>query len=297
MMRTGIDFISSNYPGGKWFQFHNFTFGISYASMGTSWKDLTPTIVEDLDAYHIDCVLVYEQEAQPKGGFDEGRKAAQRVRALKSPLHMPVNRSAYYAFDYDPPDSDFPILDTYLRGANLETELPGCYSSGAYLLHALTIGIISRAWLSCSTGYRGYQAAIDSNLMSLTQECGGPIDGWDVDVDTAHVDDFGQWRPNQPWHPQQTNPSDDPLDKAGLVMTTTPYAISACTRIGHLPQHWVLHDDGGVFSFDGAPFYGSYPGLRPQNREGTRHFVQIECDADGNGYTLYADDGAYYHFR
>lgn len=72
--------------------------------------------------------------------------------------------------------------------------------------------------------------------------------------------------------------------------------VDACSRPGAPDQIWVLHADGGVFSYR-APFLGSYPGLPPADRQGSRTFVAIEADADGRGYIELAGDGSYYHFR
>lgn len=57
---------------------------------------------------------------------------------------------------------------------------------------------------------------------------------------------------------------------------------------------WVLTKDGGVRAYD-APFYGSYPALRPENRQGQRHFVEIK--AAGTGYLIVGSDGAEYVFN
>ena len=61
---------------------------------------------------------------------------------------------------------------------------------------------------------------------------------------------------------------------------------------------WVLTRDGGVRAYKGAPFWGSYPGLAPEDRaepEGApRVFDSIE--AAGAGYLIHATDGATYRF-
>lgn len=58
---------------------------------------------------------------------------------------------------------------------------------------------------------------------------------------------------------------------------------------------WLLQRDGGVLTTGKAPFLGSYPGLPPAKRRGTRLFVNIRPVA-GGGYELIADDGARYRF-
>ena len=58
---------------------------------------------------------------------------------------------------------------------------------------------------------------------------------------------------------------------------------------------WVLTRDGGVRAYD-APFYGSYPGLPPEGRQGgERVFVEIRLNELG-GYTLVSAGGERYAF-
>jgi hypothetical protein len=57
---------------------------------------------------------------------------------------------------------------------------------------------------------------------------------------------------------------------------------------------WLLQYDGGIITRGDARFYGSYPGLPPEHRRGTRGFYVIEPFDDG--YMLTATDGAVYHF-
>ena len=60
---------------------------------------------------------------------------------------------------------------------------------------------------------------------------------------------------------------------------------------------WVLTRDGGVRAYRNAPFHGSYPGLPPEGRQGTRTFVDISERDDGQeGYMLHGSDGALYRF-
>lgn len=57
---------------------------------------------------------------------------------------------------------------------------------------------------------------------------------------------------------------------------------------------WVLTRDGGVRAYDGAPFWGSYFNLKPENRRATDPFVGME--PAGDGYDLINSGGARYHF-
>jgi len=60
---------------------------------------------------------------------------------------------------------------------------------------------------------------------------------------------------------------------------------------------WVVTKDGGVRSYKGAPFHGSYPGLPEEWRQGERTFVGItERDDGAAGYMLHGSDGSLYRF-
>jgi hypothetical protein len=59
---------------------------------------------------------------------------------------------------------------------------------------------------------------------------------------------------------------------------------------------WVLTRDGGVRAYHRAPFYGSYPGLPPEGRQGgERTFVEIRPNDQG-GYTLISSGNESYAF-
>lgn len=61
---------------------------------------------------------------------------------------------------------------------------------------------------------------------------------------------------------------------------------------------WAMGRDGGIFALDGAPFLGSYPGLAPAARQGTRHFVDIRLHPESGGYTLVSNiPGQTYTFQ
>lgn len=66
---------------------------------------------------------------------------------------------------------------------------------------------------------------------------------------------------------------------------------------------WALGADGGVFSLDQAgnastttPFYGSYPTLPADARQGFRSFVAIQPDVATGGYQLVSQRGEVYKF-
>lgn len=208
--RKGLDCTASGYPGAAWMAANGYTFGVGYVSAGTGWKDLTRAMVDDMAAHGIDVVTNYEAEAAPGGGYPEGYAAGQRVAAKRDTLGMPDGRPGIPSFDYDVQPGDYPMNDDYLRGfraGDPRGGLPGNYSNGAYLMHALDAGLISVAWLSESTGFAGHQEAINSGRMVIVQRPGTA----NYDLDTAYVADFGQWRPGQPASP--IIPKPDPVEE------------------------------------------------------------------------------------
>ena len=60
---------------------------------------------------------------------------------------------------------------------------------------------------------------------------------------------------------------------------------------------WVLTRDGGVRAYKGAPFYGSFPGLPPEQRKATDPFVDIlPRDDDREGYMIRNSGGQLFRF-
>lgn len=60
---------------------------------------------------------------------------------------------------------------------------------------------------------------------------------------------------------------------------------------------YVLGRDGGVFSFHGAPFFGSYPGLPDEAKQGERtEFDSMVVHPNGDGYTITDKGGESYSF-
>ena len=61
---------------------------------------------------------------------------------------------------------------------------------------------------------------------------------------------------------------------------------------------WVLTRDGGVRTYDdtgATSFYGSYPGLPPEARQGQRTFVKLQRN-ERDGYDLISSGGEVYSF-
>ena len=74
---------------------------------------------------------------------------------------------------------------------------------------------------------------------------------------------------------------------AAAVITPAPPAAAATST----PAYWLAASDGGIFSFGGAPFYGSAGGI-PLNQP----VVGMAATSDGGGYYLVASDGGIFSY-
>lgn len=72
-----------------------------------------------------------------------------------------------------------------------------------------------------------------------------------------------------------------PADTDGREDMADPVA-GLCAPNGGV---WVLTRDGGVRAYRGAPFWGSFPALKPENRQGDHAFVDMEAN-DTGGYVI-----------
>lgn len=129
--------------------------------------------------------------------------------------------------------------------------------------------------------------------------------GLAVDVACAPTDDaarakwakeFGLYTPHapvEPWH-MELDPKRKSLD-TGAAMPKEVMSCLVPTAKGY-KGHWVLTADGGVRTVGKAPFYGSYPGLDPKDRQGKRSFTSIQATPEG-GYVIFGDDDSFYIFN
>jgi hypothetical protein len=90
------------------------------------------------------------------------------------------------------------------------------------------------------------------------------------------------------------------VSKSGDLPSALGAGFNASDIIAGLPAPngpggYYIGADGGVAAVGGAPFYGSYPGLPPSARQGSRNFVGAYFDPAG-GYTLVSNHGENFHF-
>jgi len=71
------------------------------------------------------------------------------------------------------------------------------------------------------------------------------------------------------------------------VTASAPPAVAATT----VPAYWLVASDGGIFSFGGAPFYGSTGSIALN-----KPIVGMAATPDGGGYWLVASDGGIFSY-
>ena len=91
--------------------------------------------------------------------------------------------------------------------------------------------------------------------------------------------------------------SPDATQDFTLTVQSAPVvpSLSGGASMTALPNgtgYWIVHPDGGVFSFGSAPFFGSLPGLGIH----VNNIVGIATTPDGKGYWLVGSDGGVFNF-
>ena len=78
------------------------------------------------------------------------------------------------------------------------------------------------------------------------------------------------------------------LTVMGAAVTTSAPPAAAATSV---PAYWLVASDGGIFSFGGAPFYGSTGSIALN-----KPIVGMAATPDGGGYWLVASDGGIFSY-
>jgi hypothetical protein len=82
-----------------------------------------------------------------------------------------------------------------------------------------------------------------------------------------------------------------PLLALVSVAVTVPAPAAAASSRSSVPAYWLVASDGGIFSFGGAPFYGSTGALALN-----KPIVGMAATPDGGGYWLVASDGGIFSY-
>lgn len=109
----------------------------------------------------------------------------------------------------------------------------------------------------------------------------GPAFPWDRFIALVAAELHTTTPPATGWPSEWTNDMPKPEDFVAALETEN--------------GAWKLQASGGVHTVSGS-FFGSYLGLPPEDRQGTRYFVDMTARRDKPGYVLWANDGTFYAF-
>jgi hypothetical protein len=80
------------------------------------------------------------------------------------------------------------------------------------------------------------------------------------------------------------------------VLSPLPQARPAAAQTTGVPAYWLVATDGGIFSFGGAGYYGSVPGVLKPGQTLNKPIVGMAPTHDGAGYWVVASDGGIFTF-
>lgn len=94
------------------------------------WKDLKADEIRGLHDAGLAILLCWEIGAgDVKGGAERGRSDGARAKQLAEGFGVPAGTSIFFACDYGAPESDYPVIEAYIRAA---AEAVSPYEAGIY---------------------------------------------------------------------------------------------------------------------------------------------------------------------
>jgi hypothetical protein len=156
--------------------------------------------------------IVYEGAGDRLAAFSEdiGRRDAAFSRSYgATETKQPAGSAVYFAVDFDASAAEISrAIVPYFRGVahafaepnGLPRYRVGVYGSGAVCEAVLDAGLAELAWLSCSTGWSGYRAFLQSGRWALKQHLPTLVAGLDADPDERNPQrpDIGDFVPGAP---------------------------------------------------------------------------------------------------
>lgn len=140
-------------------------------------------------------------------------------------------------------------------------------------------------WIEANTGVkpkgpgRPFATAYGQNNLRFTFAQWDAFDGW---CGHCHVPENNHWDPGAIDIDALLPPTPTPIEEAPVAQT-----------VKHPTNGYVVLQarDGGVFAYDGAPFFGSLPTVGVNAKA-----VGLAWTPDGNGYWILGADGAIFSF-
>jgi hypothetical protein len=124
-------------------------------------------------------------------GFAAGIADANQANAQHLACGGPATRPIYFSIDFDPTPDQYPAIEAYMRGVASVIGLyrTGAYGSYAVIKHLFDTGLITWGWQT----YAWSHGMFDERSQLAQDQNGVAMGGAEVDLDTAHAEDFGQW--------------------------------------------------------------------------------------------------------
>jgi hypothetical protein len=170
-----------------------FEFVGRYYNTNNPSKNLRLTEAQALSAAGITIVVVWENGFPTKTSyFSKAKGASDATAALKmasESIGQPAGSAIYFAVDYDATAADVSgPISLYFQGVKSVFDAAGkqyaigVYGSGATCKALLDAGLVTFAWLSQSTGFRGSKTFTAFNIKQGPEAttCGMDADGNDA---------------------------------------------------------------------------------------------------------------------
>jgi Domain of unknown function (DUF1906) len=153
--------------------------------------------------------IVYEGAGDRLSAFSEEigfRDAAFSRSYGDREIKQPAGSAVYFAVDFDATAAEIRnAIIPYFRGVarafadgnGLPVYRVGVYGSGAVCAAVLDAGLAELAWVSCSTGWSGSRAFLQSGRWTLRQHLPSTVAGLDADPDERNPQhpDIGDFLP------------------------------------------------------------------------------------------------------
>jgi hypothetical protein len=173
-----------------------FTFAVRYLypfSQNPDTKNLTLTEATTLNAALINGVVSnFESWAsRALDGHDAGVDDARAAQAQHTACGGKLDRPIYFSVDFDAQPPDYPAVRAYMLGVASVIGLnrTGVYGSYSVVKWLLDNQLVTWAWQT----YAWSGGLYDERCQLSQDQNGVSMGGGDVDIDTAHAADFGQW--------------------------------------------------------------------------------------------------------
>jgi hypothetical protein len=203
-------------------------------------KAVTPAQVRAAEAAQFPLAFNFEQNpGDYLGGYTKGLTHGTNIAQALGELGLAPDQSCYLSVDTEVPAQNFPTAGDYFRGAAAAAgkhplDFYGENLLGEYLVQA---GLVSRLWMSESTGFPGNQAP--TAHVVLQQRYRWPVSNLPggYDVNTVLQSDWGQ-------HPRPVSPNPTPPNPQQREIEVPFFFYRVLDDAPHVDPSFVWKSDG-----------------------------------------------------